>query len=258
MSLHLCAFRKSIDSATLVALDTIIDDILSRPSADRFQVPVDFSSIAWAAALGVNLTRAQIYSPSLEVRRMTLDIIPHERGSIAFSQESSRVWVPKADVVLTPTENFMLYASEDGAGATVVAALLALKAPGPLPAMPAGDVRIVRTTAAATLVANSWTTLTPTFEKDLEPGTYVLVGFIPVSAGLIAARALFVGQAYRPGVPGFAAAIAAALDHGKEFYDKLMWYAMGTFTHVSPPQFQFLSESADTAETIILYLVKTA
>jgi len=257
MSLHLAAFLKSIDSAVLTPLDTIVDDVLTRPSVDRFQVPSDFSSIAWAAALGVNVTRAQIVAPSLEVRRMTTDIVPHERGVIVFSQESARVFVPKVDLVLTPTENFMVYGSEDGAGATVVAALVALKAPGPLPAMPGGDIRMIRATAAVNLVANTWTTLTPIFEKDLEPGTYVLVGFIPHSANLIAARAIFMGQAYRPGVPGLSGAIAAAMDHGEHFYDKLAWFAMGTFTHISPPQFQFFSTVADAAETIILYVVKT-
>jgi len=256
MGTHLAAFKKSIDSAVLVSLDTIVDDVLTRPAADRFQVPPDYNSIAWAAALGVNVTRAQIVSPTLEVKRMSLDIIPHERGGIIFSLESPRVLVPKVDLVLTPTENFQIFGSEDGAGATVVAALVALKAPGALPAMPSGDIRLVRATAAVTLVVDTWTTLTPVFEKDLEPGTYVLVGFIPQSTNLIAARVMFPGGTYRPGVPGAAGANAVALDHGADFYDKLMWYAMGTFTHVSPPQFQFLSTVADTSEVIILYVIK--
>jgi hypothetical protein len=254
---HLCAFYKSIDSATLVALDTVVDDILTRPSPDRFQVPTDLSAIAWAIALGTDLTRAQLVSPSIEVRRMSLDIIPQSRGQLYLTLEAIRAFVPKSDLLLTPTENFMVYASEDGYGATDVAALVSLKAPGALPAMPAGDIRVIRATAAQTLTPYQWTTFTPTYEKDLEPGTYQLVGFIPSSANVIAARALFMGQGYRPGVPGVAGSVEDALNFGADWFDKVMWYAMGQFTHISPPQFQFLASEADSAETIILFVVKT-
>lgn len=255
---HLCAFYKSVDSATLTPLDAIVDDVLTRPAADRLQVPPDLNAIAWAAAIGVNLTRAQIVSPSLAVRRMTMDIIPHERGVILFTLESGRVFVPKAELVLTPTENFMVYGSEDGAGATVMAALVCLKIPGAAESMPAGDIRVVRATAGVTLVPFVWTTLTPTLEYDLEPGVYQLVGFIPMSAGCIAARAIFTGQGYRPGVIGVSTTAPLGFDHGNGFYDKLMWEPLGQFSHISPPQFQFFSGSADTAETIELYLVKIA
>lgn len=255
---HLAAFYAAIDSATLIPVDTIIDDILSRPAVDRFQVPSDLNSIAWAAALGTDLTRAQLVSPSLEVRRMTLDVVPHTRAAVAFAGAAGRVFVPKAELALIPTENLLLEASEDAVGASDVYGLICLKTPGAPPAIPAGDIRVVRAVAAVALTPNEWTTLTPILENDLEPGTYELVGFIPVSATIIAARALLVGQPYRPGVPGLAGAIEDAMDFGEQFYDKLMWESLGSFTHISPPQFQFLASAADAVETIILYLVKTA
>lgn len=255
---HLCAFYVSVDSATLSALGAIVDDILTRPATDRFQVPSELNTIAWAAALGVNVTRAQLVSPSLAVRRMTMDIIPHERGTASFSLETARLFIPKSELALVATENFMVYGSEDGAGATAIYGFVCLKSPGPAEPMPAGDIRVVRTTAAVTLVANTWTTLTPIFEYDLEPGTYVLVGFIPISATVIAARAIFTGQAWRPGVPGLISTVPLGCDIGKEFFDGLMWEPLGTFTHISPPQFQFFATAGDTAETIELYLVKIA
>jgi hypothetical protein len=258
MATHLCAFYEQVDSATLTAVDTIVDEILSRPAADRFQVPSDLSSIAFALASGPYLTRAQIVSPSIEVRRMTLDIVPARRGARTFGNSYIEALVPKADLVLTPTENFQLFASEDGSGATDIFGLIALKAPGALPAMPGGDIRVLRATAQQTLSAYEWTTFTPTLEHDLEPGTYTLVGFIPISASIVAARAIFTGQGYRPGVPGRPTSGDAHIDFDEKLYDKLMWYPMGSFTHISPPQFQFLAWGADTSETIILFLIKTA
>jgi hypothetical protein len=256
MANHLCAFYASVDSATLTAITTLVDDVLTRPATDRYQVPADCNAIHWAAALGPYVTRAQIVSPTLEVRRMSCDIVPIERGASAFTLTGPRIWVPKAEVTLTPTENFQLFGSEDGSGATAIYGVIALKTPGALPAMPAGEIRVVRATASVTLTANAWTTLTPSFEKDLEPGTYALVGFIPSSAGCIAARAIITGQPYRPGVPGVSGSIPAGLAHDYKFYDQVMWYDMGHFTNITPPQFQFLSASADTSELIYLYVVK--
>lgn len=258
MATHLCAFHESVDSTTLTAVNTIVDEILSRPAADRFQVPSDLNSIAFALASGPNLTRAQIVSPSIEVRRMTLDIVPARRGANTFSNSYIEGLVPKADLVLTPTENFQLFASEDATGASDIFGLIALKTPGPLPAMPGGDIRVLRATAQQTLTLNEWTTFTPTLEHDLEPGTYTLVGFIPISANIIAARAIFTGQGYRPGVPGRVTYTGGDIEFDEKFYDKLMWYPMGSFTHISPPQFQFLTNATDSSETIILFLIKTA
>jgi len=253
---HLCGFYIAADSATLTPITTLVDDVLTRPAADRYQVPPDLNAIAWAAACGVNLTRAQIVSPSLAVRRMTMDIVPFDRGQAGFLLENLRVFIPKAELTLIGTENFQVQGSEDGAGATAMFALVCLKAPGPAPAMPAGDIRVVRATAAVALTAFAWTTFTPTLEYDLEPGAYALVGFIPASAGLIGARAIFTGQGYRPGVVGVQGTAITGLDHGFNFFQELMWEDLGHFTHVNVPQFQFFSASADAAETIELYLVK--
>ena len=94
MANHLCAFAASIDSATLTAVNSVVDDVLTRPAADRLQVPAEANAIHWAAALGANLTRAQIVSPTLEVRRMSCDIVPIERGAAAFTLTGPRIWIP--------------------------------------------------------------------------------------------------------------------------------------------------------------------
>jgi len=256
MANHLCGFYASVDSATLTPITTLVDDVLTRPATDRYQVPADLNSIHWAAILGPNITEGRIVSPTLEVRRMSCDIVPLERGNTAFTLTGPRMWIPKAEVTLTPTENFQLFGAEDGTGATAIEGLVALKTPGALPAMPGGEIRVVKATAQVNLTANAWTTLTPNLEKDLEPGTYALVGFIPASAGCVAARVIITGVPYRPGVPGAAGAIPGGLAHDYKFYEQMMWYDMGHFTNITIPQFQFFSFSNDTSELIYLYVVK--
>ncbi|HYA48623.1 MAG TPA: hypothetical protein VEG35_02895, partial [Burkholderiales bacterium] len=118
MAKHLCGFYISVDSAPLTAITTLVDTIITRPQTDRYTVPSDLNAIAWAAACGINMTRAQIVAPSLAVRRMTLDIVPFDRGQAGFTMDGLRVFVPQQEILLTPSENFQLYGSEDGAGAT--------------------------------------------------------------------------------------------------------------------------------------------
>lgn len=256
MGTHLVAYSSSIDSATPTQLDTLVDDVLTRTGTTRYLVPDDYRYIMWSAALGVSLTRAYLSSPSLQVRRTYAEIIPHRRGANAFSLDGLQVHVPIAPIELTATEELEALAAEDATGAEREYVLVAL-GPGERPAIPTGDIRIVRATATTTLTANAWTTVTVTPELSLEPGEYSLIGFLPISAGCIAARALFTGAVYRPGVPGLAGSEAAARSFDPATLPGVQWYEMGSFTHLTIPQFQFLSASADTSETVIMWVVKT-
>jgi hypothetical protein len=62
---------------------------------------------------------------------------------------------------------------------------------------------------------------------------------------------------YRPGVPGFAGAEQDVLNFTDSIKRHICRFNMGTFTHMTIPEFQFLSSAADTSEVIYLYLVKT-
>jgi len=255
---HLCAFYKEFDSLAPVPLDTVTDDVLVRPSADRFQVPAALNALAWAAANGVNIRSPSIRSASLEARKMSIDIIPYYRGGNEWPKEAPHVFFPKVDFVLDPLENFQLYAGEDGVGATIVRALVSLKAPGPLAAMPAGDIRVIKATVSAVMTENVWTTINPVFERPLQPGTYVLVGFIAIADTVAAFRVIFKDQAWRPGVLGISDLPQDGLYHASDFFDGLMWYPMGTFTDINPPQFQAFAWAACGTATLVLYAVKIA
>jgi hypothetical protein len=256
MATHLAAWVDSIDSATLTRIRNLVDDVLNRPSVDRYRVPTAYNYIHWAAALGPNITRAQIVTPTLGVQRQSLEIVPRARGALIFTRSMPEIFKPFRPIALTPDEDLEVQAAEDGAGATSVAALVAL-GPATLPPPPDGPIRRIRATASVTLTPNTWTTVTLVPDLSLEPGIYTLIHFIPNSAGCIAARALFVGQVFRPGMPGLPGAEPIGADYDDGLFRQLGYYAMGTFKHTDFPQFQFLSATADTSETVIMDVVKT-
>lgn len=255
MGNHLIGFFQSVDSASLTEINTLVDDVLTRTGATRYLVPAEYNQVLWGAALGANVTRAQIFSPSLEVRRENVELVPRRRGAAAFSLGFPEIWIPGRPIPMIPTEEISARVAEDAAGASTVYSIIAL-GPPQLPQMPNGEIRHVRATGTTTLTANAWTTCALTLDSALEPGEYALVGWKAISAGAIAARAIITGQVWRPGLPALAGTEAAAVDHNPTLLDDLMFMNFGIFTHVNIPQFQFLSASADTAETLILYIIK--
>ncbi len=256
MATHMAAFQQSVDAATNTAINTVVDDILTRTGADRFLVPTDYNFLRWAIAAGPNITRAFIDTPSLDVRRMRADVIPHRRGSELLSLGSPELWIPPSPIELVPTEELQAFITEDAAGASQLDVVVAL-GPADLPAPPSGDMRLIRLTGTTTLVARAWTTCLMTPEQTLEPGTYHLLGFYPISANVLAARVLIVGQNNRPGCPGLAGTEGAARDFEAALLPQTMFYDMGEFTHLTIPQWQYFASVADTAETVLAWVVKT-
>jgi hypothetical protein len=68
---------------------------------------------------------------------------------------------------------------------------------------------------------------------------------------------LFVGGTYRPGFPGLAGTEAVAADFDFANLAPFFGTALGSFTHITLPQFQFLASAADTVEVVYAYVVKT-
>tara|TARA_Y100000310_G_scaffold179216_1_gene179183 strand:+ start:1122 stop:1907 length:786 start_codon:yes stop_codon:yes gene_type:complete len=257
LNAHLLGWQESLDQAALGRIARIAgDDVLSVSGADRYQIPEGMDHIHWIAASGVNLTRARIVTPSLESRRMLLDVVPRQDAGNNFSLPSAEVMKLPRPIKLRALEDIEAQTAEDGATTQMQA--LALIGPAQLPDMPSGDLLAMRALGTTTLTAFEWTTVDVTLEYELPVGTYELVGFVPSSADVIAARALFQGGGYRPGVIGVDGAEDVAQAFGAEYFKGMMWYAMGKFTHQTVPQFQFFSGSADTAEVVMMYYIKTS
>ena len=255
MAEHLAAWQQSIDSATLAAITNVVDDVLTRTSVTRYLVPPGYNAIRWAAASGVNLTRAQIITPSLQVRRMNTEVAPRRRGAETFALANPEIYIPPRPLLLVPGEEIEFDIAEDAAGASQNDGFVAL-GPAALPPMPDGDIRVVRATGTTTLVARAWTSVVLTLDSSLEAGNYALVGFIAMSATAVAARAIITGQQNRPGMPALAGAEAAAVDFEAALLNQLMYYDMGHFTHITVPAIQFFATAADVAETVYLYVIR--
>ncbi len=248
MSTHLIGYFEAINSATLVNVNNITDDIVIKLDADRLAVPAEYNFIHWAGALGTDISRAQILTPTLQVRRMNLEVVPRQVGDDIWDLTRSQVFRPQRPISLTPTEEIRFQAAEDGSGATSTACIIALGT-ATLPPIPPGDIRRNRWTGTQTLTTNTWTTTTVVLDEEYEPGTYVMVNSIQTGVSPYAHRILFQGQPWRPGGPSFAAAgEATAVDYDSTWEPFLGGYAMGIFTHRTVPAVQILATAADTAQ----------
>jgi len=243
----LIGWTESQDSAALVNIAALADPHV-RVSGDDIVVPADIPTLVGAYALGPNVTRCQLQSPSLR-RILNPEISPLD---IAVEPSTPTPWIDLRfnGIKLDPEEALNALGAEDGAGATRVTALawLADKNIEPI----AGDIRSVRVTNTSTLTANAWTNGALTFDQSLPAGKYAIVGGRFISTGLQAWRLVFVGYTWRPGAIGYDT--ASEVEHSAFRYGGMgIW---GTFNHNTPPTVDYLSNSADTSQTGVLDLIK--
>lgn len=260
MAQHLAGWTASADQAALAPIATLIDQVLTpAQGTGRYLVPNDRNFVWWGYAGGISLVRAQLVTPSLGTKRESMDIVPHKRGTDeTITKGGPELWSPPRRIPLIGTESMEVDTTEDGAGATRMTAFIAL-GPETLPPIPDGEIRRTRLTGTATLTARAWTLVALTPEVTLEPGTYQLVRAFVYSAGAVVGRFVFQGGGYRPGVPAFSGtAEGDGFDFDSEYAQQpYMGYAMGEFTHLTIPQVEMFSISADTTETVYMDIIRT-
>ncbi len=243
------AWSASVDQAALAAIAAVADPHV-RINGNDVIVPTEIANLVGAYANGVNITRAQLVSPSLR-RLLNPEIAPVDISALPTTP--FRFWDLRDDMIkLDGEEALDAFTSENGAGATRmnVLAWLADKKIEPV----SGDVRTVRVSATTTLVAFVWTNGAITFDQSLPAGRYQLVGARFNSAGLIAYRCVIPGYEWRPG------GIGVTVDSGAEgnIFRQGNFGVWGEFAHNTPPTIDFLSATADTSETGELDLIKLA
>jgi hypothetical protein len=103
------------------------------------------------------------------------------------------------------------------------------------------------------LTANAWSVVTPVLDTGLPAGRYHLVGMRVKSAGALFFRAIIVQQFHRPG------AFAVQNDTSFEATNQRHggWGIWGNFDHLTIPQVEILSTTADTSETVWFDLEQT-
>ena len=254
MGTHLAAWFENIDQVALGRLNTVQDDVLTPSGDDRFLVPDEYNWIHWAFATGANLSGARIVTPSLEVNKSDLDIIPFQDGSDLINKIAPSIWLPPRRIELVPSENIEAQTSEDG-GTTTQQVFIALGTAENEP-MPEGQIRSIRANGTTTLMADQWTPVTLTPESSLEPGRYALVHFMCHGVTPIAARFLPQGGGLRPGMFCSAAASPAQFHWAPETWAMLGWFNMLEFTHITFPQIEIFVTAGDTVQTVQMWVVR--
>jgi hypothetical protein len=248
MPFTLVAWYESTTAAVTLDAVTAATDPHLRTSGDDVWIPETLPMLAGYKVLGSLLTRARIESPTLrtltpiDVSPLDLTTKPSGKG-LAVLQPSNPKAVGGGEAL-----NVKVSAS---AACKVWA--LAWLCDGPLAPI-TGEIFTVRATSSTTLSAGAWTNGSLTFDQSLPKGRYAVVGMRAISTGLVAARLVFPGYAWRPGCIGYD---VESDTEDNEFRCGRMgnW---GEFDHDVPPTVDFLSISADTSEVVYLDLIKVA
>jgi len=244
----LVAWSESQDTGGNLTYVAALADQHVRVEGDNIVVPAGMNYLLGALAVGATISDAQIESPALR-RTLLLDVPGLNIGAepIVPTPVFDAFYNP---LILDEYEPLRSLVAEEAAGAEQETVLVWL---GDGPQAPVGgDIYTVRATATATLTAYAWTNAALNFSQVLPAGVYQVVGMRAESAGLIAARLVFVGGTWRPGCVGY----DARSDKEHFIFRRGGLGVWGEFAHDQPPTVDFLSVSADTTETVWLDLVK--
>jgi len=243
------AWYQSIDPAgALTAINAVSDQHVTVSGAD-IRVPKGLANIIGAAALAndASVTRAQLQSPSLRAT-LNFDVEPVVAAAV-FGSPAEQTFFPDTPVPLMENESLNFAILSDPAAAAVHYGLAWLS-DGPVKPV-TGKIYTVRCTAAAALAAGVWVNSALTFAQTLPAGDYQVVGMRARGTNLVAARLVFVGGVWRPGVPAINA--LGDLDTYWQRYGRMG--VLGQFNSTTPPTVDCLGVT-DTAQTIMLDLIK--
>lgn len=197
---HLAAYHENIDAAGALVELTAVNDPAIFTLGDDVRIPSDVPfMIGVAACIEATLaTRVQVTSPSLK-RLASIDVSPFDTGLVIDSGHKVNMF-PMSPVALKGGEALNLLHQNNPAAATDQYGLVWLS-DGPQPPV-AGDIFTIRAEMSVTAVLGSWVNGGLTFDTDLPVGVYDVVGMRCVEPTTVAARLVFPGGAFRPGVQG--------------------------------------------------------
>lgn len=246
---HLGAFYQSIDpGGAMTAINAVQDPALTTNGAD-LRVPTALPNLIGQAALAndASVTQAQIQSPSLRAIA-NIDVEPVVAAAV-FGSPPEQALHPGSPIPLVPNES-LNFAFNSNPAAGVDHYGLVWLADGPQQPV-AGPIYTVRATAAVTLAAGKWVNGNLTFGQTLPAGSYQVVGMRARGTNLVAARLVFVGAPFRPGVPAVNA--LGDLDTYWNRYGAMGVF--GQFDSTTPPTVDCLGIT-DAAQTFEFDLIR--
>lgn len=253
--MHLAAYYENLDAAAAFnALSAITDQVLQTAATSIRVPPLNNIIMAAAGADGVVDPRVRLESPSLD-RFIRPEISPINVTNAAAVEPSSPHALMKMldnPLALVTDEDLSASLNNNPAAAQDQWALLWL---ADAPPQPIAGANIVpwRLTGTTTLVAGAWTLGQLVADEALPVGRYAVVGMHAMAAGLVAARLVFRGVegGYRPGCLG----VDVIADLADPIFRNGRLGVWGEFHTTQQPAVEYLSVSADTAETVVLDLI---
>ncbi len=255
MPFHLAAWQQSIDELGVFAAITAVADPVLTVLGANIQVPSLNRVVALAAGVEQAVAQqARLTAPSRRILALQR-IAPVQGNAAAASLPGNPHRL--IDLAGTPLQMVTGEQATIELNANPVAAQiqwgLVWFADAPL-ARSQGSYFTVRADSAQLLVISQWTNGAIVFAENLPRGRYRVVGMRAQSAGLVAARLVFVGTgaqgAWRPGVLG------TNSDSHLEYPGFRMgaWGPFGEFEDTDTPTVDYLSTTADAAEVLYLDL----
>ncbi len=252
MAFHLSAFSGTVATSTtaLTGINPISDPVGFTSGSQLFLGSL--SNLIGGYVLGNAAKRAQITTPSL-LSLAPYEVNPIESGTVPSSPIPLQL-NPSNPIKLVPSEPMTVSVSNDAStGGTTMTGLVFVSDGAVAPVT--GNIIRWRATATTPSAGYAWGNATLTFSTSLAEGTYQVVGARIEGAHVIAGRFVFQNSSsVRPGV--LAVGSAHALDFPLFRNGNLGVY--GTFTNVTPPTIDFLTDGNSETAAIYLDLIKTA
>lgn len=250
MTIHLAAYRSSADQAGAAAsLNAVVDQAINTDTTFIRVAPAISNLIGEAFLTGAitAFTSALVQSPSL---RQLANQAVSRRGLITdTSKELITQWHGASPRALVAGEGLEFVTNTDAAGAVELQGYVWLADGAVKPVQ--GNIFTTRATATVQSANGSWTAGALTFQERLPFGTYDVVGLSVLATDCAAARLIFPGLPFRPGV------LISDDETGNSLW---MWRfgnagVMGTFDLNQPPQLEVTGGTA-AAQVVYLDLIK--
>jgi len=248
---HFAAFYESVDPAAALTKIAAVPDQAIRTDGNDVVVPSDLANLVFEAALSAATgpSYAQVQSPSLR-QLANQDVQPIVSGvTFGANPETQAHFSNPRALKGNESINFLINATGGAAAANYGLIMLSN---GAIQAV-TGNMFTVRATGAAQLAAGTWVNTSLAFDEALPAGTYNVVGMRAEGTNLVAARMVFIGSGYRPGVPAVNTASQRDWRYGR--YGTMG--SFGVFDVNQPPTLDCLGVT-DAAQTVLLDLIKVS
>ena len=254
------AFYESRAGTTALSEVAALADQHVAVNGDNVTVPPSWNQIiaAWSAMSNATdtLVAARLSAPSMRDKTL-LDLANLEAIAAGGTAEPTsptplNVFVDRPVQLVSGEFLNLLQASTGTTAANLCSGVVFLGDGNYSNSLAGKQIQTVRATSATTLTANAWTACTLTLDQQLQAGRYAIVGMRAQSAGAKAARLVMQETPARPGCIAYDS--NGDIEH--PMFRSGHMGVWGTFVHTAIPQVEFLSLSADTAETVYLDIVK--